>query len=464
LNCPWHPNKRVVSACKDCGADFCIECVRETDQTTFCPDCYRRKLSEITREFTEPEESKEELKTAVVTALPRDKRRPPAEKTVVPPEEEAEEEREIPAARKREHEKPERAMPGRGIIGRMKERKKRERVVSAPPPPPTGDFLSQGPDEDFGKLTEERRKRERKTQRVAAATAMGTETVEAPRVEEKAPAPESKAQPEENLLQDVVSTLLAPEERAGARPDIAPPDVAAPEVASIDAVAVEASSLEVVEPRIEPEKARKRAPAKVKVKASKEERAERWSFLSQPRTTEYTVLSASWWRSAIFVALMILLGAVMWSVVNAYIRPTDKEYGILAIVIGVIIGLAFWWKAGKKHSTKLAVQSALVTFFALFFGEFLHWFLIIMKHSAFRTIFFDLVSFKFLWENGAEIMKNVIDAMFPTGFILLLVLPMAIAFVIGFGMPPIPEIFFQIWRALKGGTVEDKEARHGVEG
>jgi hypothetical protein len=56
LNCPWHPNKRVVAYCKECGAGFCIECVRETDQTTLCPDCYRRKLGEIAREFAEPEE------------------------------------------------------------------------------------------------------------------------------------------------------------------------------------------------------------------------------------------------------------------------------------------------------------------------------------------------------------------------------------------------------------------------
>ena len=51
MNCPRHPGKRTVTACKDCGAEFCIDCVRETDQTTLCPECYRRKLSDITKEY-----------------------------------------------------------------------------------------------------------------------------------------------------------------------------------------------------------------------------------------------------------------------------------------------------------------------------------------------------------------------------------------------------------------------------
>jgi len=150
--------------------------------------------------------------------------------------------------------------------------------------------------------------------------------------------------------------------------------------------------------------------------------------------------------------------------VNAYLIPRDTEYGAVAIVIGVLVGLAFWWKAGRKHGTKLAVQASLVTFFALFLGEFLHWFLIIVKHKAFRTIFFDLVSFRFIWENGAEIMRNVVEAMFPTGFLLLLILPTLAAFIIAFGMPPIPEVFAQFWRALRGEGTEEEGARHGLEG
>ena len=161
---------------------------------------------------------------------------------------------------------------------------------------------------------------------------------------------------------------------------------------------------------------------------------------------------------------MLLLGAVLWAVPNAYLIPKDQEYGIHAVAIGFIIGIAFWWKAGKKHSTKLAVQASLTTLFALFIGEFLHWFLIITKYSALRTIFFDLISFKFLWENGADIMRYTMEAMFPIAFLWLLFLPTLTAFIVGFGMPPIPEIFVQIWRAFKGQVPEEKEASHGLEG
>ena len=161
---------------------------------------------------------------------------------------------------------------------------------------------------------------------------------------------------------------------------------------------------------------------------------------------------------------MLLLGAVLWAVPNAYLIPKDQEYGIHAVAIGFVIGLAFWWKAGKKHSSKLAVQAALTTLFALFIGEFLHWFLIITKYNAFRTIFFDLVSFKFLWENGADILRYTMEAMFPIAFLWLLFLPTVTAFIIGFGMPPIPEIFIQTWRAIKGEAAEEKEATRGLEG
>ncbi len=257
---------------------------------------------------------------------------------------------------------------------------------------------------------------------------------------------EEELSPEDALLHDVVSTLLMPE---GA-------DTGTPPAA--------AASLEEAPPARRPAVKAARTARRRRERAAKEERAGRWSFLAQPRSSDYTLIALSWWRAALFIAGVLLGGAALWAVVNAYLIPRDTEYGAVAIVIGVLVGLAFWWKAGRKHSTKLAVQASLVTFFALFLGEFLHWFLIIVKHKAFRTIFFDLVSFRFIWENGAEIMRNVVEAMFPTGFLLLLILPTLAAFIIAFGMPPIPEVFVQFWRALRGEGAEEEGARHGLEG
>ncbi len=266
-----------------------------------------------------------------------------------------------------------------------------------------------------------------------------------------------------------MSTLLRPE--AGAEPQMAAmavekePEVIAQPAPAPPAAAREAKPIKPArasEAAARRERRAERALA-AKDKAPREKSAERWSFLSQPRTTQYTLIATSWWRAAIFVALMLLLGAVLWAVPNTFI-PGDTEYGIHAVAVGLILGLAFWWKAGKKHSTKLAVQAALTTFFALFIGEFLHWFLTIIRYSAFRTIFFDLVSFRFLWENGADILRYSMEAMFPVAFIWLLLLPAFTAFIVGFGMPPIPEIFFQTWHAFKGQVPEEKEASHGLEG
>ncbi len=454
MNCPWHPEKRVVAICKDCGTEFCIECVRETDQTTLCPDCYRRKLSDIAREFTEPEEKKEERRAAPVSTTPEET--PRQRKAAPAPEDEFE----ATAAR---------AAPASRREGRKKGRDgdKRKKPAVETPPPPHEDFLSQGPDEDFSQLTTETSRMSRWSRVAKKAGAVmeaagaeppeeepaATVTTVMPGTAEKRSAAAQAAASDDSLLQDVMSTLLKPEAGTAAVEAWA---AAAPERAV--SAQVEA---EVRWERLGKEKARVR---KKEGKAPRERDAERWSFLAQPRSSEYTLIAVSWWRAAIFIALMLLGGAAIWALINVYAIPKDMEYGILAIVIGIAIGIAFWWKAGKKHSTKLAVQAALTTFFALFIGEFLHWFLIVLENKALRTIFFDLVSFKFLWENGAEIMENVMKAMFPAGFILILLLPTFSAFIIGFGLPPIPEILVQFWHAIRGRTPEEKEASRGLEG
>ena len=516
MNCPWHPNKRAVTSCKDCGSEFCIECVRETDQTTLCPDCFRRKISEITREFTEPAEKKDEQRAAPVSALPLGQPAAPAEEARTLFEEEAQ----PPAPRAAA------AVEKKGRFG-IKDRVRREKAVSepkraprpapeAPPlfeeetPPPTPpaeapvekkgrfgikdgakreepaseplapsqpvpeaspqeDFLSQGPDEDFSQLAAETTRGGRWSRKARGEGATATETasaapaaetvkipqageestvtkaVEATRAEEKASIAETAAPSEDSLLQDVMSTLLKPEAGTAEKPQAAAPE---------SWVATTAEQTAPV----------KAAVRKREAKVRPEKDAERWSFLAQPRSSEYTLIAVSWWRATIFIALMLLLGAVLWAVPNAYLIPKDQEYGIHAVAIGAILGLLFWWKAGKKHSTKLAVQAALTTLFALFIGEFLHWLLIITKYDAFRTIFFDLISFRFLWENGADILRYAVEAMLPLAFLWLLLMPTITAFIIGFGMPPVPEIFFQIWHALKGEAPKEKEASHGLEG
>lgn len=468
MNCPRHPSKRVISSCKGCGTGFCIECVRETDQTTLCPDCYRRKASGAKRGTSSPTEravvAPQRARTAEAAPLREtegtsDARRPEAASTKPTPV---------------------------GEEGLAAE----EEALEEP------DFLAQGPDEDFSQLAAKRtiprwRSRRKGPWRegirhepsrgeVQAAPAEGAalraeEAEEAGRpavsgreTAERAPLAPPPETSDDQLLKDVVSALLSPGAEdtgrmAAARPAKEErPAVAAtarktgqkPRVAEDAKGRAEAeirAAAEAVPPgeaaRVIPLPARKRFRARPR--REREERAERWAFLSQPRASEYTLLAPSWWRAAIFVALMILLGSALWSIPNAYLVPKDTEYGIHSLLIGIVLGLCFWWKVGKKHSTKLAVQASLTTFFALSVGEFFHWFLIVMKNSALRTIVFDLISFRFIWENGAEIMRHTLDAMFPSAFLWVVVLPALVAFFIGFGMPPIPEVFFQLGRAIR---------------
>jgi hypothetical protein len=394
-------------------------------------------LSEIAREFTEPTETREERRATPVSVLPEEK--PPQ-----PPREAAPFDDEV-------------AQPAAPAAVKSSERKwgrgKRDKPPGEPAIVPQEDFLSRGPDDDFSQLAAGTARVGRRHRQEQVETPPAEDVVEAAPQEEVAqtPPPEGgttkakiAAPSEDRLLQDVMTTLLKPETGAAPKPEAVtleekPPTPAEPAVA-VKAAAREderAQRTATAKAAAREDKRAKRALAAMD-KPRKEKKVERWSFLAQPRSSQYTIIAASWWRAAIFIALMLLLGAVLWAVPNAYLIPKDQEYGIHAVLVGLILGLAFWWKAGKKHSTKLAVQAALTTFFALFIGEFLHWFLIITKYKAFRTIFFDLVSFRFLWENGADILKYTLEAMFPIAFVWLLLLPALTSFIVGFGMPPIP--------------------------
>jgi len=469
LNCPRHPSKRVISSCKGCGTGFCIECVRETDQTTLCPDCYRRKVAGTRRQATS---------TAEPAAAPAAR----ARGGEAAPSVEA------------ERTTPEKVSPA-GMAERSLEEEPVRAAGQVEVEEAGSDFLSQGPDEDFSQLTARRaiprwkprrkapwreavipgagagRSREAPS-RPEAPTAEGAGETREPAVPvreaaEGPPAAAPAASSEDALLQDVMSTLLSPEVQAPARPQAGLPERERPAArkaapgpaerlrpvgaeratgkaevgreATAEAAGLGAPAEVIPIPRKRRERARPRA----------EERAERWAFLSQPRVSEHTVLAGTWWKAALFVILMLFLGSFLWSVPNAYLVPRDTEYGIHSVLIGIILGLCFWWKAGKKHGTKLAVQASLTTLFALSLGEFLHWFLVVMKNSALRTIVFDLISFRFIWQNGAEIMRLTLDAMFPGAFLWVVLLPALVAFFIGFGMPPIPEIFFQLGRAVR---------------
>lgn len=401
MNCPRHPEKVAVARCERCGSGLCINCVRETDQTSLCPACFFESRGEEEGAVTgKPVVPAETAGTAGEEKPVEEKRRFGRGIFSFPGKKRAAGEAE-PAA---EEEPPRKeAEPGR------KEEEAGKEVE---------DFLSRGPDMDFSLLEEKRkpRRKQRLTRRAARAEKPAGKTRERRRpfagregVKER---PSGRGEREDELIEDVVAALVSP-----------------------SAPAVEIPG--------------KRQAAEEKV-PGKEAGESRWSFLAQPRVNEYTVLAPTWWKAALFILLMLLLGMVLWALPNAFLFPGDREYGIHAIAVGIVLGLLFWWKAGKTHGTKLAVQAALTTLFALMLGEFLHWFLIIVKFKAFRTIFFDLISFKFIWENGAEILRLTAEAMFPLSFLWILLLPTLMAFIIGFGMPPIPEIFAQIRYAAKG--------------
>lgn len=301
-------------------------------------------------------------------------------------------------------------------------------------------FLAQGPDYDFSDL----KKEERKTAFVKPA---GPQQVqEAPQAAQAPPVTTEQPAPSSLDLDDVLASLAGTS--AASAGAAARPVGGYAAVEESDEISLEKTGKERIQELREQKRQEKLAKRK--------ERAERWDFLSQPRQMDTTYIAYSKPRAVLFIIGMWLLAAFLWAVPNAYLIPRDSEWVIHAVLVGVVISICFWWKAGKKHSTKLAVQAALVTVFGLLAGEFLHAFLIVMKQPAFRTIFMDIISFKFIWENGGELLSAVAEDMFPVSYLAILLPSAAVAFLIGFGMPPIPEIFFELGRAVRGKPKVEK--------
>ncbi len=180
----------------------------------------------------------------------------------------------------------------------------------------------------------------------------------------------------------------------------------------------------------------------------REETRRRWSFMYEPRRTAETALASTRIRAGLFAAAIILAASLLWSLPNAFLFPGDAEYAIHGIGIGIGIGLLLWWKAGRAHSTRLALQAGGLTLAALFCGEMLHWTFVIASNSFFRTVF-NVISTRFFFTNLPDVMGKLLPELFPFNFVVILVLPSLLAFAIGFGAPPIPELFIEGARSLR---------------
>lgn len=51
MECKWHPGQEVYLTCLDCGQQFCRECLNETNETYYCPDCHREQVDRLTSQM-----------------------------------------------------------------------------------------------------------------------------------------------------------------------------------------------------------------------------------------------------------------------------------------------------------------------------------------------------------------------------------------------------------------------------
>ncbi len=399
LKCELHSDQEAVGACAECGKAFCAIEVEKSGQSVYCPDCYNATLDELLEGY-------ECLK----------------KKHPVPAPEGASTAEPIPSA---------------------------DSETPAPARKTADPYFELGPDDDFSFF-------EKGGGRRRAAE----------------PAPEPEAYEPDEVLEDVVTALMgAKGRRQSSVPSVAGKVKrglrsrlrrAAGQQTRADAYAVPAVPQEDPE---EQEARRREAEALawqrlIRRTEARLRREERWGFLAQPRSAGETRLGSTRPRAALFIIAVTVVAALLWALPNALLVKGDTEYGLHAIAIGALVGLAFWWKAGKAHSTRLALEAAGIALGGIILGEMLHWTIIVWKEEFFRTVF-DIISFKFFFTHLPSIMGKIFPEMFPLNFFWILVLPVLIAFIIGFGSPPIPEIFGQIWRALRHPHRAEPESANG---
>lgn len=391
MECKRHPGHKTLEKCIKCGRTFCVMCVVETDQAELCPDCYskiREEMEGVGREglASGVESPSEGIGDGDFLALGPDE--------------------DFSFLREERTGKSE----GKKLLSREKLSRIMHRFVHSERERPPAERMTEVVDEEESLYGSPTISKPLGSPGEVVAFREGEQTGRAERSPERHG---ELSDADSQLLDEVISAVLGTEK---------------------EVLGEEAPGLE--ERGAEPKR------------AWRLER--RFGFLAQPRVNEPTVLADSWWKSAGILILMVLATALLWALPNAYLIPRDNEYGAHSLFLGLAVGLLLWRKSGKRHGTRLALQALLVTFAGLALGEFLHWFLVIVKNKALRTIVFDLITLRFLWENAGQVLRYVIEAMFPLSFIWILLLPSLLAFLIGFGMPPIPEVFFQLGRALRG--------------
>ncbi len=397
LKCELHGDNEATGTCAECGKAFCAIEVEKSGQSVYCPDCYNATLDELLEGYERLKERESDTVESVKATESPDQ---------------------IP-------------------------------MDSAPAAPAADPYFALGPDEDFSFLTKGGPRRKATSEPPVTPTS----------------APET---PEE-VLEDVVAALMAgakapapspvpqavPRTRRGFRG--LRPRKAGVTAAEIGAAPAEDAAAQEARVREAMQIAASRAMERAEIRR---EREARWGFLAQPRAVAETSLGRTKPRVALFVILTTVVAALLWALPNALLVKGDNEYGLHAIAIGALVGIALWWRAGKKHSTRLAWEAVGITVLGIVLGEMLHWTIVIWKEQFFRTVF-DIISFKFFFTHLPEVMGKIFPEMFPLNFLWILVLPALVAFVIGFGTPPIPEIFGQLWRALRHGRTVEPESANG---
>lgn len=330
MECKWHEGEEADLTCMNCGQHFCRECVKETRESHYCPDCHRAELERFASQLGVREPAAKEKKP---------KRKARKEKLKEEPEEEETE----------------------AVIPEKKEKKTlrrpRERVVRKPPseekkkvPPP--------PDA----LTEEER----------AAFWEEEEPLEpVKRRKEKKPAPVMRveglpppaAEIEEEVAGEEESPLLVPEKdkkRVAPKKDREKAVLTAEGFPTGGAGEEEATEEEAAESRRGRHTARRGRQAGAAA-----------GMVAMQMPDEYDgelTASPSYLKAVLFGILAGALGAGAYAGI-AFWR--HNEYGIVGWLIGVAVGITVWYASGRHFNWKLGLIAAGIAFFFISAGRIL---------------------------------------------------------------------------------------------
>lgn len=376
MECKWHAGQEAEFTCMKCGQNFCRQCVQETRESHYCPDCHKAEVERFATQLG-PREPKVKAK--------KEKARGPAAR------------KEQKKEKKEEKKKKQLRKPAERPVDVVK----KEAVAPPAPPPPPSPSVSPEEKKEFWGGIEQPRRAVRRTREPAEPVHV-----------EGLPPPAVGAGEEEP------GPLTVPE---GKKRRILSDEARQEAVLVSEGFPSGPGEAEQGE---EPATARrgKRAARKAR-RPSGEERV----AMQVPMDYDGEVTASPSYIKALLWALLAgLIGAAAYAALAWWLH---SDRGIFGWVIGFAVGVAVALGSGRHFNWQLGIMAAAIAMFFVSAGRIAYF----MMDVRFNSVFPMPLPFGTLFNESLEMYYHE----FISVWLIFFIIAGVVAFIITFRPPPI---------------------------